>query len=234
MSPVLALEHLWVQRGMQTILTDVNLALPRGALAALVGPNGAGKSTLLQAILGLVPYRGVVRVLGEDRLRGQSCCALGYVPQRVVQPEPFPLTVQELAAAGAKRRGLWWPGALTARTRVALEQLGIAHLARRSVAELSGGEFQRVLIAHALMGEREILLLDEPTTGLDPQGVEDLLDLCVRLCRDWNLTLLVVSHDLDWVARWADYAIYLNRTVVAQGAPGLVLSALERPFVNHG
>ncbi len=225
--PALEVEGLTVYQGQRVVLKDVHLSIPQGSACALVGPNGAGKSTLLKAILGLTPHRGVVRVLGQDRKQG----VLGYVPQRVEGGEPFPVTVQELVRTGVPG---FWPK--PAQYQWALAALGISHLARHRLQDLSGGERQRVLIAHALVAKRSVLLLDEPTLGIDQVGLSNLFQLLQTLRQQEGLTLLIVSHDLEWVAHWADQVICLGQTpegsLIVQGTPEIVLTArnLERIY----
>ncbi|WP_287128002.1 metal ABC transporter ATP-binding protein [Candidatus Cyanaurora vandensis] len=211
---VLSLKNVTVDRAGGPVLKDVSFTVQPGTLCALVGPNGAGKTTLLKAVLGLVAYRGQIRAVGD----------LGYIPQALRPTEPFPLTVLELVAAGCPRRSWWWPAAFQGASLAALDQVGMAHLAQRPVGKLSGGEFQRVLLAHALIAERRILLLDEPTTGLDSTGIDDLFELLARLRGD-GVTMLMVCHELSWVTRWADWVVCLNQRVIAQGKPLVALSA---------
>jgi zinc transport system ATP-binding protein len=212
---ILAVEQLGVQKKGRVLLADINFTVRQGTWCALVGPNGAGKTTLLKAILGLIPHTG----------RVHSGANLGYVPQRLTQNEVFPLTVLELVASGAKGWGFWWPGRLRQRVMVLLSQLGAEHLIDRPVQQLSGGQLQRILIARALMGEQRVLLLDEPTTGLDSAGIAELYDLLDQLRREQGLTLVVVSHDLPWVNQWADQVVCLNQTLLFQGVPRHVLTA---------
>ncbi len=216
MTTALTITDLSVCRGQRAVVEAVSFSVAQGALCVVIGPNGAGKSTLLKAVMGLIRHTGKVEIAAAQP-------SFGYVPQTVAIAEPFPLTVLEFVAAGVKRR--WWqPQALRAQTLAVLEPLGIAHLINRSVQALSGGEWQRVLLAHALIAQPHVLLLDEPTTGLDTAGRADLLAVLADLRQHSGLTLLMVSHDLGWVRRSADQVVCLNRKLICQGEPYQVLT----------
>ncbi|MCX7798828.1 MAG: ATP-binding cassette domain-containing protein, partial [Fimbriimonadales bacterium] len=199
-------------------LESLSLRIPPCAHVAIVGPNGSGKSTLLRAIAGLVRLRR-----GEVRLsRGGSEVrpSIGYVPQRKSLDLRFPALSIELVASGILRR---WPakvgGHLAAESQRALERVGAGHLASRSVALLSGGELQRVLLARALAKQAELLLLDEPDTGIDAEGEEAVLKALDDLRQSGGATILTVTHDLDLALHHADRCIVLNRRVLFDGSP---------------
>ncbi len=225
------------------VLEDVDLEVPTGSFVALIGPNGAGKSTCLRLILGLLrPEAGRVRVFGHAPGRRDE--PVGYVPQRVRIPAGFPLSTLEVALMGRYGRlGLFRrPGPDDRRRALdALDQVGLRGLAERPFGELSGGQQQRVLIARALAGEPRLLLLDEPTAGLDPAARARFYTLVCDLQRARGLTLFCASHDVELVAEHADALILLDRTVRASGPPRKVLesTALERsyhfptPHVHH-
>jgi ABC-type Mn2+/Zn2+ transport system ATPase subunit len=208
-------------------LQDVSLEVPRGSFTALIGPNGAGKSTLLRLLLGLLhPQRGEVTVLGKRP--GSRGLPIGYVPQRIHLPSGFPLSVHEVVLMGRYGRlGLGRrPGREDhAKVREALERVGMADLERQRFGELSGGQQQRVLIARALCGEPRLLLLDEPTAGLDPAAQARFYTLVCDLQRAADLTLLCASHDVGVVSAHADRVILLDRSVRAFGDPAEVLGS---------
>jgi len=216
------------------VLEAVSLRVPAGHFTALIGPNGAGKSTCLRLMLGLLrPDAGTVRVFG--RPPGDSGEPVGYVPQRVRIPAGFPLTTLDVVLMGRYGRlGLVRrPGAEDrARAREALGQVDLEHAADRPFRDLSGGQQQRGLIARALAGEPRLLLLDEPTAGLDPAARARFYTLVCDLQRARGLTLLCASHDVDLVAEHADALILLDRKIRAAGAPARVLesSALARSY----
>jgi ABC-type Mn2+/Zn2+ transport system ATPase subunit len=208
-------------------LVDVSLNVPLSSFTALIGPNGAGKSTVLKLLLGLhKPDKGRVEVLG--RPPGQVAQPIGYVPQRIRLPTGFPLSVHEVVLMGRYGRlGLWRRAGPPdhARVRQALERVGMAQVERERFGDLSGGQQQRVLIARALVAEPRLLILDEPTAGLDPAAQARFYTLVCDLQRQEGLTLLCASHDLDVVSAHADRVILLDRSVRAQGAPSDVLGS---------
>lgn len=230
MTPVIACEHLTVERDGRIVLEDINVTLDAGDFVALIGPNGAGKSTLLAAILGLIPVSaGTVRLFGEAPERGRL--RVGYVPQQGSFRADFPVRVAEMVAMGAMSPG--WHGARKSalaerQVAAALERCGIAHLATRAVGALSGGERQRALIARALAVEPELLILDEPTASIDPSGQEALFDLLGALNRE--MSVLVVSHDLGLTTRYAKHVWCLNRTLCRHDALELDGDTLARLY----
>ena len=228
------LDHVRATYDGHLALDDVSFQVDEGRFAALIGPNGAGKSTILRVLLGLVrPTSGRVEVFGHPTGREER--PIGYVPQKVVIPRGFPITVLEVALMG--RTGILGPGRRPgARDReLAMESLalvGLADAAFRRFQDLSGGQQQRVLIARALCGEPRLLLLDEPTAGLDSGARARFYSLVCELQHGQGLTLLCATHDLDVVGDHADTLILLDRVVLAQGSPEDVLagSALARTY----
>lgn len=233
-TPALLLEHVDASYDGRPALEDVSFDVPEGRFTALIGPNGAGKSTVLRLLLGLArPDAGRVEVFGHPP--GKDERPIGYVPQKVVIPRGFPITVMDVALMG--RTGVLGPGRRPGshdRTlaMAALEQVGLPELAGRRFQDLSGGQQQRVLIARALCGEPRLLLLDEPTAGLDSGARARFYALVCELQHAQGLTLLCATHDLDVVGDHADALILLDRTVRAQGRPAEVLSsgALGRAY----
>ncbi|TSC76291.1 MAG: ABC transporter [Parcubacteria group bacterium Gr01-1014_31] len=208
--------HLTVRFGRETVLDDVTFSLARGEIVAVIGPNGSGKTTLLQAVLGLQPYEGIIRVFGKP-VR-ETLGRIGYVPQRFAFDRTFPLTVGEfLRLRGAKPKHRDWRQAV-------LAEVNLTGGESQPVGELSGGELQRLLIANALMGEPELLLLDEPTAGVDVAGERGFYELVAHLHRSHQMTVLMVSHDLAMVARQATKIICLNRELVCFGPPAQAIA----------
>jgi manganese transport system ATP-binding protein len=213
-----------VARGGRTVLEVPRLDLAAGAVTALVGPNGSGKSTLLHAAAGLLaPASGTVTVLGEPPASVRSRVA--YVLQSVAVTEHLPITVREVVTMGRyATRGV--TGRLRADDRVlvdeAIERLELADLARRHLGELSGGQRQRALVAQALAQAADVLLLDEPLTGLDLASIERI-DAVVAEERAAGRTVVVATHDLADAGR-ADAAVLLAGRVVAAGPPAAVLT----------
>jgi zinc transport system ATP-binding protein len=217
---LLEIDGLTVRRQREALLDGVSFKVQRGTLHMLVGPNGAGKTTLLSAILGQTAFSG--RIVATWIHGG----AIGYVPQSFAVDPTLPVTVQDFLALTRQR----WPVCLglspATRERVArlLGRVQLGGLERRPLAALSGGELRRVLLAHALDPEPELLLLDEPTAGLDEMAVRILEEALVALTRDAHATVLMVSHDLDQVRRIADYVTVLDRRILADGPLRVVLT----------
>jgi len=221
-APILHLRDAGVRYGAQWAVRHISLAVHRGEILSLVGPNGAGKSTLLRTLLGLIPLdEGAL-----DLHTSHGPASLGYVPQKLEIDRTVPLTVMEMLTLNMPPRRLWWGGANASQRALgldALARLEAAHLAARPVGALSGGEFQRVMIAYALLRRPEILLLDEPLTGVDKLGAELLEDLILKLRADHHLTVIMVSHDLHLVSNVSDRVLCLNQTMCGLGTPQEVL-----------
>jgi zinc transport system ATP-binding protein len=213
------LEHVTVLREGRKVVDDVSLAIDAGSVHIVIGPNGAGKSTLLSAVLGQVAFAGTIRM--HFRRDGR----IAYVPQSFVADRTLPITVGEFLALGRQR----WPVCLGVRaathTRIAavLERIGLAGFERRRIGELSGGELRRVLIGNAIEPAPEVLLCDEPATGLDPAAVEQLDALLRGLRDDHGTTVLMVSHDRDQVRRIADRVTRLHVTLDRTGSASELL-----------
>jgi ABC-type Mn2+/Zn2+ transport system ATPase subunit len=207
----------------------VTLDVAEGTFTALIGPNGAGKTTLLRLLLGLEsPRAGEIRVFGQPPgVRGQR---VGYVPQRTGVPDGFPLSAEEVVLMG--RYALMGWGRRPSRgdhdaARTALARVGLGDAARRRFGELSGGQQRRALIARALVGEPRLLLLDEPTAGLDPAAQARFYDVCCVLQKEVGLTLIAASHDVEVVAQHADTVLLIDRSVQSMGPPASVLTTIE-------
>lgn len=193
-------------------LEKVTFSVPRGCSGCIVGPNGGGKSTLLKLLLGLLsPGAGTLKVFGKSPAAARE--KIGYMPQYHKLDAAFPVSVLEVALMGRMRRGFW--GRYSKQDRIAaleaLDEMGIADLQKRSFSALSGGQRQRVLIARAIAGEPELLLLDEPTANIDP-GAEEQFHGALECLRK-RMTVLTVSHDLGFVSRGNDLVICVNRFV---------------------
>jgi zinc transport system ATP-binding protein len=222
-APVLSADSVSFAYGAEPVLEQVGLELAPGEFTALVGPNGAGKSTLLRVVLGLLaPHAGRVELFGVPPRRLRDRWRLGYVPQRPRLAPDLPATVEEVVAAGRLAKQGWWRRSRPAdRAAVmhALESVALAELHHARVAELSGGQQQRVLIAKALASEPELLILDEPTAGVDAQAQRLFRDSLVHLLREHGAAVLLVSHELGAVADDLDRVIVLRRHVLFDGKP---------------
>lgn len=221
MRAIVELDCVSFTYGAEPVLEEISLHLHPGQFAALVGPSGAGKTSLLRVILGLLPpTSGVVRI--QDKPLGKGFQPrVGYVPQLETVDWNFPLTVEQLVLLGrVQKTSPWpWPSAED-RRRLAevLERLEIAELAHRHIRDLSGGQQQRVFLARALISEPDLLVLDEPTTGVDMRTAENVLHFLAALNQE-GMTLLITTHDLNAAAAHLPWVICLNRRVIAQGAP---------------
>lgn len=197
-------------------IEDISFHIHAGERIAIIGQNGAGKSTLLKAIMGLLtPRAGVITIGGEGRKR------LGYVPQHEDVNWDFPVTVRDVVMMGCTRQIGWLRGPRAehhARVELALERVGLAHLADRQVGELSGGQRRRVFIARALAQQADILILDEPFSGVDASAQAELMDVLDALNHD-GMTILLSTHDLDLAFHRFDRVMALQRHLIAFGAP---------------
>lgn len=223
--PSVELQGVSVQYGAVTALADVTFALQQGEDLAIVGPNGAGKSTLFSVITGIVqPSTGKVNIYGSGP-EGHIC--VGYVPQRNRIDWRFPVTVTDVVMMGRTRKIGFFRRAQRqdrAQVQAALAQVGMSALAGRQIGELSGGQQQRVFLARALAQEAELLLLDEPLTGLDLPSQEAILEI-LRQLRRQGITIMVATHDLNQAAAHFSKVMLLNRRLIAFGPPAEVLTA---------
>ena len=223
------IESLDVALGGQRILENITLHLHCGELTALVGPNGAGKSTLLKALLGEVPHAGAIHFLPVPGHGCEDAPVIGYVPQQLEFDRFSPVNVHDLFAGALSR----WPVALLYSRRIrraALEALRCVeaeHLIDRRLGRLSGGELQRVLLALSLTPAPNLLLLDEPVSGVDPAGRELFYRTVSELRRRFDLSILMVSHDLAGAMEVADRIVFLNRRIVCLGRPAEVIANVE-------
>jgi zinc transport system ATP-binding protein len=228
-------EGLSVRFGDFVALEGVSLKVPEGAFVAVIGPNGAGKSTLLKAFLGLVPFRGEVRLFGHP-LRAVDPKRIGYVPQIKTFDRTFPALSLELVATGLRPT---WPFRLGREVRAlaleALRRVGAEDLAERPLGRLSGGQLQRVYLARALVRRPKLLLLDEPATGVDRVGEVDLYRYLEAYQAETGATVLMITHDLD-AAHHASHVLVLNRKVIGFGPPERALSeaCLRQAFGHLG
>ena len=222
-------DHVSVERSGVAILDEVNAVIPAGSCTVIIGPNGAGKTTLLLTLLG--------EIRGNGRILRNGVQKTGYVPQKINVDRGMPFTVEEFLAMGAQRRPIWLGIAKRAReqAREALAQVQAEHILQRRVGTLSGGEMQRVLLALALQNNPDLLILDEPSAGVDIKGGRLFCELLEDLHREREFTQVMVTHDLGLVAHHASHVICLNKSVVAEGSPQQVLtsSVLQRLFGMH-
>jgi zinc transport system ATP-binding protein len=226
---VLAVKDLRVVLNEHCVLEDVTFEVDEGEIAAVVGPNGSGKTTLLKAILGLVPYYGTISVLGaapDDRRALAD--RIGYVPQRLEFDRTMPVTVEELLAIHLRGRD-------RKRIREALDLAHAGHLLKKMLGVLSGGEFQRVLLALALLNRPKVLLLDEPAASVDIEGAGEIYALLKDLREKERITIVLVSHDVDVVFQYATAVLCINHRLTCQGVPHQALTpeTLQELYGGH-
>lgn len=208
-------ENLKVTFNGQTVLNGINFQMKKGEIAAIIGPNGAGKTTLIKAILGLIPYSGKIRVLGEKISKVTR--RVGYVPQKFSFDKTFPLTVCEfLKLTVAKKE----PGKIGS----VLEEVDIKNCKDKLLGELSGGQLQRVLIARAILNDPEILFLDEATTGVDIEGSRTFYEILEHLNKTHNVTIVIISHEVNMVHTFATEVLCLNKDLYCKGIPKSVIT----------
>lgn len=223
--PVVLVEHVnFAYDTGVPVLEDVTLPVRPGEFMALVGPNGAGKSTLLKVMLGLLtPQSGRVLLFGEELKRFKEWWRIGYVPQKPDQSNPhFPATVEEVIMLGrVAKLGLFkWPGrADRAEVGRALELVGIEDLRHKMIGQLSGGQQQRVYIARALAAEPNLLMLDEPTAGVDAETQARFYKLLEMLNRDLGVALVFVSHDIGPLREMLDTVACVDGSLCYYGPP---------------
>jgi zinc transport system ATP-binding protein len=212
--PVISIRDVSFSYGESPVLDNVSLEILDGEFVGLVGPNAGGKSTLLKLVLGLLePQRGDVRVLGQAPR--QAVRRVGYVPQYPTFPRDFPISVEQVVLLGRLGFGPmlgWYRSSDRSAAARVLAEVEAGDLAGRRIGTLSGGQLQRVLLARALVGEPEILILDEPTANIDQRMEGDIFDLLARL--NQRLTILVVSHDIAFISGYVDRVACLNQTLV--------------------
>lgn len=218
-------------------LTDITLTVPSGTRLGILGPNGGGKSTLVKLILGLLtPDRGSVRVLGLDPDQARRRALVGYLPQRIGAETDWPISVRQAVAMPLSAR----TSPLTLRDRAAedaadraLALVGLTPLANRPIGALSGGQLQRAMIARAIAPSPRLLVLDEPTVGVDAAGQQRFADLINTLHAELGITIITVSHDLRAIAAGSDRVACLHRTLHFHDAPsGLTPAILAEVFAH--
>jgi zinc transport system ATP-binding protein len=223
-TPLVEISHLDFAYGQRLVLKHIDLAIEPGTILGLIGPNGGGKTTLIRLLLGLIsPTRGSIRIDGlspRDAVRLGN--RVGYLPQHSTLPRHFPIDVRQAVRLGLAGK----TGMLRAYQRDDLEyveslldRVGVADYATQPIGSLSGGQLQRVLIARALAPRPKLLLLDEPTTGIDRSGQERFIEFIESLKTEFGLTVVFVSHDLRAVSSISDRIACLNLTLHYHDVP---------------
>ena len=220
--------HLGVWFSEQEILKDVNLHMHCGSLNAIIGKNGAGKSTLIRAMLGDIPHTGDIEFRDTKDGRMQNL-KIGYVPQSINIEKNTPVSVYDLLASYESRYPVFLPKnrKLYEKIKEHLRIFEAEELIDKQVCNLSGGQLQRVLLALAVMDEPNLLLLDEPVSGIDQNGMELFFKTMDYLKKHYDLAIILISHDLDYVAGYADHVVLLDKTVLRQGTVKEVYESSE-------
>lgn len=232
-APVIELQNVSFAYGSRNVLTQVNLTVRASDFMAIVGPNGGGKTTLVKLILGLLPPGdGRIRVLGQTP--EQSRPEIGYVPQHAFIHPNFPITVRDAVLLGLRRKGRRWPGYLPSERKKAedvLHLVGMAELGERRFDALSGGQKQRVLVARALVSNPALLLFDEPTANIDPQGKVCLFELLSALSA--SITIVMVSHDLISASARITSVAAVNKHLIQNSGNELTPDMLALIYGTH-
>lgn len=225
MAPIIEIKDLSVRYGATEALQDISCTIEKGDFVGLVGPNGGGKTTLAKTLLGLVPvYSGAVSLLGQSIRIFNDFKKIGYLPQKHTGINPlFPASVEEVVFFGLLA-GKKWPKKIRQEDKCTvhamLEKLGIADMKDKLISELSGGQQQKVLLARALVSEPELLILDEPSTALDPNSREQFFALLKEMHRTKRTTILLITHDTGYIGEYATKLLYIDRTLVFFGNIG--------------
>lgn len=216
---------LSVASGEDVLLEDVNLTFHCGQLTALIGKNGAGKTTLVKALLGERPYKGKISFTDSHGAKIAKP-RIGYVPQYLDFDKSMPVSVEDFMAAAGCGRAVWMgkSGKVRQGIHATLEKMDCGYLAGRRLGALSGGELQRVLLAMAVEPVPDLLVLDEPVSGVDIAGLDLFYKQVTELRDTCHMAILLVSHDLGLLRKYADKVVLLDKTVVAEGSAEEVFS----------
>ena len=229
----LRVQDLSVKIGSNVIIENINLHVHCGEMVALIGPNGAGKSTLFKAILGQQSHEGIISfsVPGQRNRKAK----IGYVPQSPTFDPGDPLTVADLFACCMSKRPafLGHSKAMEEKVLQCLERVHSENLIHKRVGTLSGGELQRVLLALALEPLPNILILDEPLSGVDVEGIENLMEMLDEIRQTYDLSILMTTHDFSMLPRYADQVVLMDHQVIYQGTPVQVLASEDFRRVFH-
>jgi zinc transport system ATP-binding protein len=216
MQSIIEIKKLSYRYEKDVVLEDINLTVPNGSFLAIVGPNGSGKSTLLKLILGLLkPQKGDILLFGQEINKFKDWQKIGYVSQKANSFNTgFPATVFEVVSSGlTKKLGLFklFKKEHSQKVLEALEAVGMKKFSNRNIGELSGGQQQRVFIARALVSEPSLLILDEPTVGVDAENVNTFYQMLDDLNKNHDITLLLVTHDIGTISDKVSHVACLNK-----------------------
>jgi len=223
MKPILSVHNLCSGYGALEVLHDITFAVEKNDYIAVAGPNGAGKTTLMKTILGLMDkYTGTAELFGQDMKRFDAWDRIGYLPQSINAFNPlFPATVKEVVGLGLLSQK-HFPKIYTKNDKVKIKQtldlMDITDLKDKLIGELSGGQHQRVFLARSLVSNPELLILDEPSTALDPPSRESFYELLKKLNLDKGITIILITHDTAQIGEYANKLLYLDKKVVFYGS----------------
>lgn len=219
----LATDQVTVKYQSSEVLSSISFIVEAGDYIGLVGPNGSGKTTLVRTILGLIkPSKGEITVLGARPEKFSAWQRIGYLPQKLTSFNPrFPATVREVVAFGLLA-GKKFPKRMCCTDEIAIDKtlamLEIRDIKNKLIGELSGGQQQRALVARAMVGEPELLILDEPTTALDPEAREKFFKVLKELNEKRKVTIILITHDIGNIGKYASKMLYLDKKVIFYGS----------------
>ena len=218
------ISNISVKRGSKQIIKNVNIHIHCGKLTVIIGKNGAGKSTLLKAILGEIPHEGSITF--KNKNNEEKKIKIGYVPQKL-DLENSPITVYDMVASFSSNKPtfLFKSKKLYEKIKEHLKDFGADNLIDRKVNRLSGGELQRVMLGMAMMSKPDLLILDEPISGIDKNGKEQFYKKIYDLKKSNDMAIILVSHDFEYVKKYADDVILLNQVIEKEGTPDEVLKS---------
>jgi zinc transport system ATP-binding protein len=220
MPKVLEIKNLYFKYNQESVLEDINLEVEEGEFVSIIGPNGAGKTTLIKILLSLIPFnQGTIKILNKDISKDKSYLEyIGYLPQISNIDKNFPITVKEaILISKYKRKGLFsLPNFVyTSQDKIEVEKimelLNLEDKKDKKLSELSGGQIQKLLLARALIRNIKILILDEPTNFIDPKSKTELINIIFKIKNSLNITILMVSHDLNIVYKLTDKLVCINK-----------------------
>lgn len=220
------IKNLTVKSGNDTLIENINISFNCGELAALLGKNGAGKTTLLKAILGERNYTGEIIFQSHNGAISQKPI-IGYVPQQLIFDKNTPISVLDFMCAASYKRPVWFGQNKKIKTQIEerLKFLNCADIAQRELGNLSGGELQRVLLLMATDPIPDMLILDEPVSGVDVNGLDIFYKMVSDLRDNYHMSILIVSHDLNLIKQYADKVVLIDKTIIAEGSTNKVFES---------
>lgn len=218
------ISNISVKRGTKQILSNINIHIHCGKLTTIIGKNGAGKSTLLKAILGEIPHEG--EIVFRNKENEEKKIRIGYVPQKL-DLENSPITVYDMVASFSTNKPvfLYKSKKVYENIKSHLKDFSAEMLIDRKVNRLSGGELQRVMLAMAMMDKPDLLILDEPISGIDKNGKEQFYKKIYELKKEFDMAIILVSHDFEYVKKYADDVILINQVIEEEGTPSQVFKS---------